>query len=375
MRPALTTPGLILLIKLDESGGLVWSKTFDIDSYQEGRGVVQTPDGRYCIAGYVSSSNNNNKGYLIKTDSSGNLVWTKTYQAQGFLSSYFGCIQNTSDDGFVVCSDAGDHLIHDTEIYVVRTDSEGNVIWSNTYGAGGIWNWARGIKQTKDNGFIINGNRDYNSNSRDLYAIRIDSAGNLLWSKTYGGTSSEVAWESAVWETSDGGFVFAGNEASFGSQDLYLVKTDVNGNSGCNEGNPNTTVSNVTTTVSAVTPSSGTGGTLTNLTTAVNTGATETTLCLATSTNQLVKGENLISIFPNPASHQITLAGLNTLAEPRGQSSLLIFNLLSQQVFSSEIKMNGEKAFTINIESLRAGIYKMIVIGDDQISEASFVKL
>src|SRR6185295_12685007 len=79
-RPALTTPGLILLIKLDESGGLVWSKTFDIDSYQEGRGVVQTPDGRYCIAGYVSSSNNNNKGYLIKTDSSGNLVWTKTYQ-------------------------------------------------------------------------------------------------------------------------------------------------------------------------------------------------------------------------------------------------------------------------------------------------------
>ncbi len=142
-------------------------------------------------------------------------------------------------------------------VFLVKTDANGNVQWAKTYG-GTDWDLAFSVQQTSDGGYIVAGyTRSFGTGGSDVFLIKTDAFGNVQWAKTYGGTNNE--WAQSVQQTSDGGYIVAGYTYSFGAglDDIFLIKTDANGNIGsCGiVGNASPTVNTFSPTVTTPTPS------------------------------------------------------------------------------------------------------------------------
>ncbi len=219
----------IILIKTASNGNISWAKTYGGTHYDHASSVRQTSDGGYIVAGYTWSFG---AGYsdifLIKTASNGNISWAKTYG--GTYWDGASSVQQTSDGGYIVAGFTASFGAGDYDIFLIKTDANGNVQWAKTYG-GTAWDWAYSVQQTSDGGYIVaGGTASFGAGSRDFFLIKTDANGNLQWAKTYGGTNVDVA--SSVQQTSDGGYIVAGGTDSFGagSGDIILIKTASNGN-------------------------------------------------------------------------------------------------------------------------------------------------
>ena len=220
----------------DDSSIVDWSRTYGGAGIDVGLSMQRTKDGGYVISGYTDSFGASNYDvYLLKTDSEGNLIWNKTYG--GAHSDLGYSVQETSDGGYVIAGYTRSFGNKDDDVYLIRVDSEGNELWSRTYGIQGTTNnveWGYSVQQTSDGGYIIAGRT--NSSDRgekdldDVYLLKTDAEGNLIWNKTYGGDRSDEGH--SVLETSDGGYVIVGETSSFGERatDVYLIKIDSEGN-------------------------------------------------------------------------------------------------------------------------------------------------
>ncbi|MDD5531028.1 MAG: T9SS type A sorting domain-containing protein [bacterium] len=221
----------VYLIKTNSSGNTLWTKTYGGSNDDFSKSVLQTSDGGYVIVGGTSSYGNAD-AYLIKTDSSGDTLWTKTYG--GTYWERGNSVQSTSSgiDGYIIVGETssfGAGIPLYSNVYIVRTNLLGDTLWTKIYG--GIYNdYGCSIQQTRDKGFIIVGETfPLGTNDGDIYLIRIDSLGDTLWTKTFGGTSFDESH--AVQQTMDGGFIVAGTTLSFGPGapnycDVYLIRTD-----------------------------------------------------------------------------------------------------------------------------------------------------
>jgi ribosomal protein S11 len=168
--------------------------------------------------------------FLLKTDANGNIIWAKTYGGTGYDEAY--SVQQTSDGGYIVAGYTRSFGAGYDDVFLVKTDASGNIIWAKTYGGTG-YDKARSVQQTSDGGYIVAGyTRSFGAGNYDFFLIKTDANGNIQWAKTYGGT--DIDWASSVQQTSDGGYIVAGRTNSFGadSVDIFLVKTDANGNIG-----------------------------------------------------------------------------------------------------------------------------------------------
>jgi hypothetical protein len=190
--------------------------------------VQQTSDGGYIVAGYTESFGAGGDIFLIKTDASGNVIWAKTYGGTG--NEWPSSAQQTSDGGYIVAGYTESFGAGSADAFLIKTDANGNIIWAKTYG-GTDDDWAYSIQQTSDGGYIVAGwTRSFGAGLYDFFLIKTDADGNLEWSKTYGGASDDRA--NSVQQTTDGGYIVAGRTSSFGagSVDAFLIKTDENGN-------------------------------------------------------------------------------------------------------------------------------------------------
>jgi hypothetical protein len=212
----------VWLIKTDSTGNTEWNKTFGGGSNAWGNYVQQTSDGGYIITGI--------KGdylWLIKTNSTGKTEWAKTFLEEDYWNEGF-CVQQTSDGGYIITGQANGWSY--SYVWLLKTDSEGNEIWDNTFGGD---NNELGIcvRQTSDGGYIITG-WDHSIRSWDVWLIKTNSAGNQEWERNFGGFS-DTDKSFCVQQTSDGGYIIAGVTESFGagSDDVWLIKTDEFGRS------------------------------------------------------------------------------------------------------------------------------------------------
>jgi hypothetical protein len=215
----------IWLLRVDERGERVWDKTFGGSADDRGRSVRQTYDGTFVIAGSTNSKGaGGSDAWLIKTDLDGNVIWDRTFGGPG--SDDAVAVRQTFDGGFVVagvtCSDgAGDE-----NVWLIRTDASGNPVWSRTYGSAGS-DVAASVRQTSDRGYVIVGTTDsYGSGGKDIWLVKTDSFGDVLWTKTFGGIEDDYAGSGI--ETPEGGYAIVGTRGTNGG-DVWVIKTDAEG--------------------------------------------------------------------------------------------------------------------------------------------------
>ncbi len=159
----------LFIIKTDSLGNFIWSKKyFDSSSLLAQHHITRTSDGGYAITGKRSLHR-----YIIKIDSIGNKVWEKFYECG--INGRAGWIEESVDHGLVV---AGTALPNSSGqfAFLMKTDGSGNLEWSRLYGSGDVW--GGGVKQTEDNGFIISARVHGSANSNDVFLIKTDSLGN-----------------------------------------------------------------------------------------------------------------------------------------------------------------------------------------------------
>ena len=218
----------VYLIKTDSVGDTVWTKTYGGTDSDYGNSVQATQDGGYIIAGTTwSSGAGSSDVWLIKTDAVGDTVWTKTY---GDTNSEYGySVQETQDGGYIIAGTTYSFGVGSGDVYLIKTDAVGDTVWTKTYGWTG-WDEGHAVQATQDEGYIIAGFTESFGYWRYVYLIKTDSAGDTVWTKTYGGEDWDIGY--SVQETQDGGYIIAGWTGSFGAgwYDVYLIKTDSLGN-------------------------------------------------------------------------------------------------------------------------------------------------
>lgn len=229
----------VLLIKTDENGMEEWSQTFGSPYAEDyGKSVQQTSDGGFIITGitHLEGEDSEDGGLdvlLIKTYPNGVIEWGQTLG--GTLNDVGWSVCQTSDGGYAITgytvTSLWDVEGHFKEVYLIKTDANGNEEWSQTFGAEEMTAIGYSLEQTDDGGFIIGGRigpgrKIQNNTSSDAYLIKTDESGAELWSQTYGGDYFDTGY--SVQQTSDGGFILSGFMTGSNDVDLdvYLVKTD-----------------------------------------------------------------------------------------------------------------------------------------------------
>lgn len=220
-----------LLIKTDCTGDTIWKKVYDLSNTgaDSGESILQLYNKNYIVFGYYQDTILLKKDmFLMELDVKGNIDWFNAYGGTENEGGYM--VKKTNDNGYILCGYTSSSMSNGgIDIYIVKTDSLGNIDWENNYG-GSLDDVAYSIDLTYDNGYIIGGRTySYGLGEDDLYMVKIDSLGNFKWQQTYG-TSGDDYGETII-QTLDKGFAFVGSiENGSGNDDAYIVKTDSLGN-------------------------------------------------------------------------------------------------------------------------------------------------
>lgn len=208
-------------------GQITFQKTYGGPDQDIGFSVHQTTDEGYIVTGTTKSFLEAQGGvYLIRTNALGDTLWTRTY---GGINDWedASSVQQTSDRGFIFTGGAASFGNGGEDVYVVKVDTEGSLEWSKTIGgiANDRGNW---IEQTLDSGYIITGSTaSFGAGGNDIYLIKLDKYGNLLWTRTFGGSLDDYG--NFVKQTSDSGYIILAETNSYSGNQLLLIKTDRNG--------------------------------------------------------------------------------------------------------------------------------------------------
>jgi hypothetical protein len=215
----------VYLVKTDSLGDTLWTRNHACDGdYCWGNSVQQTMDGGYIIVvleDYWIEPDSSDI-YLIKTDSMGNIIWSQTY-GENLLDMGYS-VQQTSDGGYIIVgyTDTGPGYLN---TYLIKTNTLGDTLWTKIHGE--TFTGGYSVQQTLEGGYIIAGFiNPIGSNWHDVYLIKTDSLGETLWTQSYGENSNNDIGMS-VQQTSDGGYIIAGSTSfAMGLTDNFIIKTD-----------------------------------------------------------------------------------------------------------------------------------------------------
>jgi hypothetical protein len=236
IRPPNTALSDIWLLKLDSNGDVSWQKTYGGSDDDVATSIQQTADGGYIVAGYTSKYDSSHYPlfdiWILKLDSSGDIAWQKTYG--GSYYDVATSIQQTADGGYIVAGFTDFYGDLSYIISVLKLDSSGNVSWQKTYRDSQeyLWEFGYSIQQTADGDYVVAGCAMRLETMTDkILLLKLDSNGNLLWKKTYGGSEDENYDASSIQQTADGGYIVAGTTYDDYSddRDVLILKLDSSG--------------------------------------------------------------------------------------------------------------------------------------------------
>ncbi len=205
------------ILKLDGNGNIIWQKAYD--GIVQFKSIQQTTDGGYIAAGQDMAD-----VILLRLDSTGNINWGKAYRLDNLQEP--SSVLQTYDEGYIV---AGHTWASDYDIWIFKVDNDGNISWQKRYD-GGRNNDQPSIQQTSDGGFVIANCINCGAESEDLWVLKLDGNGSVVWQRTYGGYDYETGY--FIQQTIDGNYTVSGGSKSFhgtGDYDGWLLKLDSNG--------------------------------------------------------------------------------------------------------------------------------------------------
>jgi len=224
-------PGIedVWIIKLNPNGSIAWHKTYGGDEWESASAIEQTKDGGYIVAGRTASFGlGGTNAWIIKInpdghpDGAGSIAWEKFYG--GGESDSATSVQETFDqsgqpDGYIVAGGTDSFGLNDTyDMWILRLNLQGQVVWQKTYGGGEDHDSAGSIQQTEDGGFVVSGTtRSFGAGDSDIWLLKLDFLGNVTWQRTYGGSHRDAG--SGILQTLDGGYVLVGYTESYGGPD------------------------------------------------------------------------------------------------------------------------------------------------------------
>src|SRR3989338_7756455 len=228
------------VLKLRHYGTVEWQKTYGGTDQDEAHSIQQTSDGGYIVAGSTWSFGAGGEDiWVLKLKADGTVEWQKTYGGGNWDGAY--SVHETSDGGYIVAGrrtmslGAGGEKIPD--IWVLKLRPNGTVDWQKTYGKEGGWEVAGSIHETRDGGYIMageTGNAHTGTGTLSIsgikvWVLKLSPDGTVDWQKTYGGGNLDRA--DSIRETSDGGYIVAGNTSSFGDRygDFWVLKLSPDG--------------------------------------------------------------------------------------------------------------------------------------------------
>jgi hypothetical protein len=224
-----TGPFRSLLIKTDSLGNAIWQKYYGVTQDENPWGLTTTYDSGFAIVGTydVPGPTTNYDIKLVRTKSNGDTLWTRTYGTANTEDGY-GVVQ-TADSGFIIAG-VVTYPSYYTDIYLVKTNKSGDTVWTKKLG-GASSDYAWAIHKVNDGGFIIVGNTSSFSSMEHVYLIKLYPSGNVEWTSVIGGDRSVRGYD--VCETSDHGFAITGTiNMDFPKyHQVYLLRTNSHGDS------------------------------------------------------------------------------------------------------------------------------------------------
>ena len=404
------------MTKLNSSGDIEWISAIGGSGDEQALSIKQTSDGGYIMAGWTNSFGSGQQDiYLIKTDQNGDVVWSKVYGGNVSDVAYAVCENETG--GYTITGTMRSFL-PDNDAFVMRTNEFGEILWvkvvgdagedvfydvaangsgyvvtgySNSYSNGydltilngngdGTINWmkayhgpgdnqGRKILPTNDDGFIITGYYTVPGESADIFALKLTATGDTSWTRTYGGVSDDRALSVVL---SNDGYAFGGFENSFGfgNGDVYLVKTDLNGDSYCDEHHRSCEIIDITSEFSDITLDSTTGGlAYSSLFTVTHGGSIETRCSSIVHVNEL-NDDMSFRVFPNPVNDHDQLYFDSPIC---GFAVLHISDLVGNDIYSQSTNIISGSNPILLTSSLPAGCYVFMINVGEEIHKALFI--
>ncbi|NBT87338.1 MAG: hypothetical protein EBT51_03405 [Flavobacteriaceae bacterium] len=257
-----TTDADYFLMRVRPDGGVDWTKVYGGDDDELATGITKTSDGGYVLVGYSRSDNcftGSNGGfhdyYILKVDAQGNEIWCQNFgypgsdQAQNIIETREGDLMVT---GFFDVSASGGQGNDDREnsgtlhgvgeYWGIKLDADGQFFWKRYFG-GSNNDRSYNVMQTNDGGFVLIGSSESDDfditdskGSYDYWAVKLSAEGDLEWTRSFGGSEIDIAYDIAT--TLDGNFLIVGDARSndqdvstnFGNADIWLVAIDPQGN-------------------------------------------------------------------------------------------------------------------------------------------------
>ena len=223
----------LYLVKTDWKGNTIWSRHFGGEGIENGTSVVETPDHGFLVGGFTNTTPGGDYDfYTVKCDSQGFAEWSKNYGGSDW--DFLRSVAIASDSGYFFCGETYSFGNAGSDIYLIRTNKNGDTLWTKTYG--GLNNQApRKIIFTTDSSLVIVGYTENNTNGmKDLYLIKCNSAnGDTIFTRMAGGTFNDVANAVVEHNSFDYGYVIVGYTESFNlnhDKDIWVIKYDSSGN-------------------------------------------------------------------------------------------------------------------------------------------------
>ncbi len=216
---------------------VAWSALYGGEGAEEMESIIRTSDGGLVIAGSSDSFGDGDTGdaWILKLNGDGQVLWQRTYG--GADDESLLDIRQTPDGGFIAAGWTQSFGAAQADVWVVRLDAQGDVLWSKTYGGAGV-EQAWSVALTGDGGYVVaGGTTSFGAGAADYWVLRLDGAGDIIWQKTFGGPQDDggggdyAEFVVRVLMDRDGNYVVAGESASFGAgeTDIWMLKLNPKG--------------------------------------------------------------------------------------------------------------------------------------------------
>jgi len=218
----------VWLVKTDITGNMEWNRTYGGALNDDAQFMVRINDGYLIAARTYSFGEGDADLWLIKTDFDGNMIWNRTYGGPG--TDWIWSIVKSSDGGYSMVGRTNSFGAGNNDFWLIKTNSEGLLEWNKTIGYEGDER-ARFLVNTEDDGLLLLGwTNSMGEGEVDYWLVKTDYNGNPQWNKTYGGEMGDRGI--VIKKTKDSGYILGGSSSSFGAgnSDIWLVRIDGQGN-------------------------------------------------------------------------------------------------------------------------------------------------